>query len=91
KWGIKNEFAGRLPEGVQERIVSMCKRAYKALHIDGYGRFDLRLNPEGEVFILEANANPSLDKEDEFAESVQRAGTNYNNLVQSILNQALSR
>ncbi|MDP8258893.1 MAG: ATP-grasp domain-containing protein [Candidatus Aadella gelida] len=91
KWGIKNEFAGRLPEGIQEKIVSVCKRAYRALRIDGYGRFDLRLSPAGDIFILEANANPCLDKEDEFGESVQRAGTNYNNLIQNILAQGLSR
>ncbi|MFH1837542.1 MAG: hypothetical protein ABH862_05480 [Candidatus Omnitrophota bacterium] len=91
KWGIKNEFAGRLPDGVLERVIKNCKKAYKALHIDGYGRFDLRLNSKGEIFILEANANPSLDREDEFAESVQKSGTKYNSLVQNILNQAFTR
>lgn len=88
KWGIKNEFSGRLPDGAIEKIIRTCKRAYKALHIDGYGRFDLRLNTKGEIYILEANANPSLDKEDEFAESAQKSGISYNNLIRNILNQA---
>lgn len=37
KWGIKSEFADRLPDGTQERIFNICKRAYRALNITGYG------------------------------------------------------
>jgi len=91
KWGIKNEFAGRLPDGVTEKVMKTCKRAYRALLIDGYGRFDLRLNSKGEIFILEANANPSLDKEDEFAESAQKSGMDYKTLIQNLLKQAFKR
>ncbi len=91
KWGIKNEFAGRLPDGTSEKIMSACKRAYKALLMDGYGRFDLRLSPEGEVFIIEANANPSLEKEDEFAESAQKCAINYKKLLQEIITLAFNR
>ncbi|MGB3082017.1 MAG: hypothetical protein WBB86_03375 [Candidatus Omnitrophota bacterium] len=91
KWGIKNEFAGRLPEGVTERIFSVCKRAYRALMIDSYGRFDLRLTPEGEIFIIEANANPALTPDDEFAESAKKAGLNYDKLIQKLLSLALKQ
>ncbi|MFH1552891.1 MAG: hypothetical protein ABID83_04560 [Candidatus Omnitrophota bacterium] len=89
KWGIKNEFAGRLPNGVPEKILHICKRAYRALLIDSYGRFDLRMTPEGEIFVIEANANPDLDRGDEFAESASKAGISYDKLIQKILNLAL--
>lgn len=88
KWGIKNEFAGRLPNGATEKINSICKRAYRALLIDSYGRFDLRLTPEGEVYVIEANANPALSKEDEFAESAAKAGLGYDKLMEKILKLA---
>jgi D-alanine-D-alanine ligase len=88
KWGIKNEFAGRLPEGASEKIFSVCKRAYRSLMLDSYARFDLRLTPEGEIFIIEANANPALNPDDEFAESAGKAGLNYDKLIQKILNLA---
>ena len=90
KWGIKNEFGGRLPEGAKERIFSICKRAYRALMIDSYGRFDLRLTPEGEIFIIEANANPALAPDDEFAESAKKAGFGYDKLIQKLVSLALN-
>lgn len=89
RWGIKNEFAGRLPDGVPEKIVKVCKRAYRALAIDSYARFDLRLTPEGEVFIIEANANPELARGDEFAEAAEKAGVTYDKLLRKILKIAL--
>ena len=65
KWGIKNEFAGRLPEGMVEKISEVCKRAYRALNMNAYARFDIRVTPEGKIYIIEANANPKLDEYDE--------------------------
>lgn len=91
KWGIKNEFAGRLPNGITERIMHVCKKAYRALMIEGYGRFDLRITPKGEIFILEANANPMLAQDDEFAESAKKAGVEYNRLIQKILDLAFEK
>jgi D-alanine-D-alanine ligase len=91
KWGIKDEFAGRLPDGIPEKIFNICKRAYRALMIDGYGRFDVRLTPSGEVFILEANANPELAQGEAFAESAEKAGIGYDKLLQKIISIALQR
>ena len=53
--------------------MKICKRAYRALVIDSYGRFDLRLTPGGEIFIIEANANPALTMDDELAESAYQS------------------
>ncbi|MFH1847275.1 MAG: ATP-grasp domain-containing protein [Candidatus Omnitrophota bacterium] len=91
KWGIKNEFAGRLAQGTAEKIMHICKKAYSLLGIDGYGRFDLRLTDKGDIYILEANANPELAMGDEFAESAGKAGISYDKLIQKILNHAFVR
>jgi len=58
KWGIKSVYAGKLAEGVEEEIVDVCKRAYRALDIHSYLRFDIRIDNQGKVFIIEPNANP---------------------------------
>ena len=89
KWGIKNEFAGRLPDGMSEKVINVCKRAYRALMIDSYCRFDLRVTPQGDVYVIEANANPALAPDDEFAESASKAGLSYEKLVQTIIRQAI--
>ena len=91
RWGIQNVFAGPFPDGMVERIGKICKGVYRALRIHGYGRIDLRVTPEGEIVILEANPNPNLDRDDEFAQSAIKAGLSYERLIQRILRLALSR
>ncbi|HEX2932563.1 MAG TPA: hypothetical protein VHV54_22735 [Candidatus Binatia bacterium] len=89
RWGIQNVFAEPFPNGTDQRIVKICKAVYRALRIHGYGRMDLRVTPEGEIVILEANPNPNLDRDDEFAQSAAKAGLSYPRLIQRILSLAL--
>jgi D-alanine-D-alanine ligase len=60
------------------------------LRIRGYGRIDLRITPDGDIVILEANPNPNLDRDDEFAQSALKAGLTYNRMIQRILKLALT-
>jgi D-alanine-D-alanine ligase len=89
RWGIENIFAQPLPEGIEQRIARISKAVYRALRIRGYGRIDLRLTPDNEVVVLEANPNPNLDRDDEFAQSAMKGGLSYERLTQRILNLAL--
>jgi D-alanine-D-alanine ligase len=52
---------------------------------------DLRVTPSDEVVILEANPNPNLDRDDEFAQSGMKAGLTYERLIQRIVRLALAR
>ncbi len=90
RWGIKNTFAEELPDGAAQRIANNCKAVYRALRMRGYGRIDIRLTPEGEIVILEANPNPNLDRDDELAQAAMKAGLPYERLIQRILSLALS-
>jgi D-alanine-D-alanine ligase len=91
RWGIQNVFAEPFANGTGQRIVKICKAVYRALRIQGYGRIDLRVTPDGEVVILEANPNPNLERDDEFAQSAMKAGFTYERLIQRILRLALSK
>lgn len=86
KWGIVNQFAGTLAGGAIERIEKVCKKIYQHLSIRGYARLDLRLTPDGEIVFIEANPNPMLAAEEDFAASAARAGLDYPQLIQKILN-----
>src|SRR5713226_3992810 len=90
RWGIQNVFAEPLPNGANQRIAKICKAAYRALRIRGYGRIDLRVTPEGEIVILEANPNPNLERKDEFAQSAMKTGLSYPRMIQRILTLALT-
>ncbi len=90
RWGIQNIFAQPLPEGMAERIAQICKKVYRVLRIRGYGRIDLRIAPDGDIVILEANPNPNLELEDELAQSAIKTGLTYEGLIQRILGLAFS-
>jgi len=86
RWGIEYQSARNLSGGLLERITRLCKRAYKILDLNGYARFDLRMNEDGKVYLLEANPNPAIAHNDECALSAEKAGIEYQNLIQRIIN-----
>ena len=88
--GIMTEAAKNLPAGLEEKIPRLCKRIYRLLGLTGYARLDFRLNPEGKIYLLEANPNPNIASDEDFAESAQTAGISYEELLHRILNLGLS-
>lgn len=91
KWGIVNGFATGLAAEMSEKMVNVCKKAYRSLNLDGYARFDCRLTDAGKLYIVEANGNPELAQGDEFAEAAQKAGMSYDILLDRILRLAFAR
>lgn len=89
KHGIQTGEAADLPPALAERIQHMCKRVYRTLELSGYARIDLRLADQDKVYVLEANPNPHIAFGEDFAESAERAGLSYKNLLQQILNIGL--
>ena len=90
KWGITNGPAAELTEHVTNDLRKIARNVYGWLRIRGFGRIDLRLSPKNELFIIEANPNPSLAAEDDFAQSANAGGLSYDALIQEIVNAALS-
>ena len=90
RWGITNGPAAELPESVEKDLRKLARNIYAWLRIRGFGRIDIRLSSRNELFIIEANPNPSLALEDDFAQSAKAAGMDYNELIKEILNAALS-
>jgi D-alanine-D-alanine ligase len=89
KWGIKNATAGPLPEHMPEELGKLAKKIYRLLKIRGFGRIDIRLTPQGEVFVIEANPNPSLAQDEDFASAAAQGGVPYDALIQQILDAAM--
>ena len=85
KHGIVSAEAHELPDGVAARIRDVCKRVYRNLMLTGYARIDLRLRDNGEICVMEANPNPQLARDEDFAEAARAAGLEYRALVQRIL------
>ena len=91
RWGIKSVYAGKLANGLEREIVEVCKRAYRAMDIRSYLRFDIRVGRDGKVYIIEANANPCIARIDEAAQSAAKADISYNQLIRTIVDLAFQR
>ena len=89
KYGIISENAKNLAEGKAEEIQHLAKRVYRALDLSGYARIDLRMDAQGGLYVLEANPNPQIARNEDFADSAESAGYAYEDLLQELLNAGL--
>ncbi len=89
KYDITTRAASGIDDATQQRISKLCKRVYRALNMSGYGRMDLRMTESGEIFVIEANANPNIENGEDLAESAKMVGVSYEALLQRILNLGL--
>jgi D-alanine-D-alanine ligase len=89
--GIRNVFARPLARAVRDRIVEICRTAYRALWLRDYARLDLRLTPDGRVWVLEANANPFISYGHDMANAAAKAGLEYCAFIQRIVDAAVER
>jgi len=90
KHGIDTGPAKDLPEGLDRRVAQLARRIYRALSLSGYARIDLRIKPDGSVFVLEANANPNLSQTEDLATSALSAGVGYEALLERIMRLGLA-
>lgn len=88
---IKNVFAKGVSEELTQRIGEICSTAFHALWLQDYGRVDVRLAHDNEVYVLEVNPNPFIAAEHELAEAAEKSGLKYNAFIQRIVDEAMAR
>jgi D-alanine-D-alanine ligase len=81
--GLKSGPA-RLTGDEAKVLARVSKRIYRLLYLSGYARLDYRLR-DGRVYLLEANPNPQIARNEDFADSAAHAGIPYEQLLQKIL------
>jgi len=89
KYGIRSGEAQNLPDGKAAELQHLAKRVYRALGLSGYARIDMRLDAAGQVYVLEANPNPQIAHDEDFADSAEKAGYPYKDLLQALLHIGL--
>ena len=90
KYGITTRAAEDLPPAVLGTLDKLSRRIYRALGLSGYARMDFRVRPDGQVYVLEANANPNLEAAEDFAESARAAGVGYEELLDKLMGLGMS-
>jgi len=89
KYSILSRAASDLPGALDGHIHDLAKMVYRTLDLSGYARIDLRLTPENQVYLLEANPNPQIARNEDFADSAAAAGVGYETLLSRILSLGL--
>jgi len=79
-----------LSEDLQRKLELLSKRIYRHLCLSGYARLDYRMTNDGEFYLLEANPNPQIALNEDFADSAAHSGLKYPQLLQKIITLGLS-
>jgi D-alanine-D-alanine ligase len=89
--GIRNVFARPIAASTRERIEAICRTAFRALWLRDYARLDVRLAADGEVWFLEANANPFISYGHDMANAADKSGLDYYAFIQRLVDEAMAR
>ncbi|HLA73357.1 MAG TPA: hypothetical protein VK624_17745 [Steroidobacteraceae bacterium] len=83
--GITTAEAKDLSPAVLARLDKLSRRIYRCLGLSGCARIDYRMTADGQIYVLEANPNPNLAAEEDFAQSALAAGVEYAELLEKLL------
>ena len=89
--GIQNCIAQNLSKELKERMAEVAVRTYQAAGLRDYGRIDVRLAHDDEIYIVEANPNPYLADGEDLAWAAEEGGQPYPQLIEKIAELAASR
>ena len=89
--GIQNCIAKNLSKELKERLAEVAVRTYQAAGLRDYGRIDVRLAHDDEIYIVEANPNPYLADGEDLAWAAEEGGQLYPQLIEKIAESAASR
>jgi D-alanine-D-alanine ligase len=89
KVGLVTRAADLSPE-LLKKLENLSKRIYRLLSLSGYARLDYRLSTDGQFYLLEANPNPQIALNEDFADSAAHRGLSYGQLLQKIMTLGLS-
>ncbi len=75
----------------ESRVVQVAVAAFEALDCRDYGRVDVRLNTNGQPYVIDVNPNCDLHPDAGFAQGAAAAGIDYSALAKQIVEIALAR
>src|SRR5690606_24294352 len=82
--GAQEIFPADLPEQLTERVRQLGLIAHQALKLRDYSRIDFRLDPEGNLWCLEANTLPGMTSASLLPQSARGSGIEFEELCERI-------
>jgi D-alanine-D-alanine ligase len=87
----KSRLVEDLDEETTKRLQEAAKTTYRALKLRDYGRIDMRLTADGDIYVIEANPNPWLASAAEFAMAARGSDRTYTEMIKGIVDAATAR
>ena len=76
---------------VQNRIEHIALKVFKLFGCQDYARVDMRLDCDGNPFVLEVNPNPDISPQSGMARAIKVQGMTYTEFIGNLLERALQR
>jgi D-alanine-D-alanine ligase len=79
------KFPQGLPYSLRQGIEGIALECFHLLMLRDYSRIDIRVDDDGQIYVLEVNANPCLSPDAGFAAAAQQAGMSYADMVETLV------
>jgi D-alanine-D-alanine ligase len=84
-------FPTDVPPELLERMQRVAVESFNALRLRDYGRVDLRVTPQEEIYVIEVNPNCYLEQSGEFSRAAAEVGITHDALIARIIELAQGR
>lgn len=74
---------------LHERIDEVAKSCWNVFRLNGYARVDMRIDNNGNIYVLEVNANPCIAENSGFYAASLKAGYTFPDVVHRIVERAV--
>src|SRR5262245_11488434 len=74
----------------RQNLAEASREIYRLLGMSGYARLDFRMTDAEEAYLLEANPNPQIAKDEDFALSAKHDGLDYPELIAQLMRFGMS-
>jgi D-alanine-D-alanine ligase len=85
------EKAKDLDSELVKLIQEYANKTFEVLKLSGYAQIEMMIDKEGELLVIEVNSQPYLGKDGSFALSWKEKGMKYEDVIDSIVKEALER
>jgi len=88
---IRSERPPKILNRLARLITEIALDTYNILDCHDYGRVEIRVDKEGNPFVLELNPNPSINRNDCVPACAELVGMSYEDFIEEILFSAIKR
>jgi len=80
-----------IPSSLSDKLSELALKVYVLMGGRDYGRVDMRVAPNGVIYVLEYNPNPDISPDAGYYKALKNANIKYTQFVELLINEALAR